>query len=371
MNIHKKFIFIMLQIIRLKNSFYQFHQVKKPKLYEFIMERFAIFNYINFDSLKYFLENYLKKEVTCEDLVNIFLNDQEKKEQVFDTVINMTTNFIKKLFGKTVKDGAVYNINLQNVFLTSDSIATFGDITISGSENVPNETINKLKEIMVEPLMKVEKTINSLNNSIEKALYTFTPTICDVEKEGVEITVEVKDLNEMLKFFIKYLLPFLSDKKTVEKLDNKWFNVDIDDKDSMTFIGNIAKAQKKSFNTNSNLQNELSATISESVSLSGQVNNFDAVYYWAMMFAYGDLNEMRISVPPQHFQKISLHARALIEIYKQQNIIMQNNFHSKITVQVSELVIQQIEELTVEINERKQLTRRITKEYVNKHFKFT
>ncbi len=360
------YIFIASQIIRFKNSIYQSNQMPESKLEKFVMERFVIFNYISFDSLKYFLENNLKKVVTRDELVNNFLVDQEKQEKVFETVIDMTKHVIEKMNETTVKEGSTFHINLQNVFLASNSNSNFGNIAISGSENVSEKTMNQFEKTFVEPLIKLQNEVSSLSNSIEKA-YAFKSNSCNVEKEGVQITVEVEDLKEMLKFFIKYLLPFFTDEKVVEKLNNEWWNIDIDDKESMTLIGNIAKA-KQSF-SNTDFKNELTTKIPESISsFSVPINNSDIVYYWAMMFAYGDLNQMRISVPFQHLKKISLHVQALIEHYKKPNVILKN-FHNNLTVQVSKLIIKQIDELTADAKEEKQLTRFITKEYLNEKFK--
>lgn len=362
-------------MIRFKNSFYKFNQVQESKLEEFVMKRFTIFNYISFDSLQLFFETSNPKKVTREELVNNLLTDQEKQEQVFNKVEDVITNKVLTNMSKTkVQNGSIITYILNGVFINADSDATYRDIEIN-SGGVSQEKHDQLGNMLVERIKKLENKINFLQNSVDK--YNIKSEDFNVDQNGVQVKIKIEDIQTLLSFFINFVLPFINEETTPENfVDDKWLGEGAKNKVFMTLIENLAqeKTNRKKTNnsdmTNAKLRNELKEKISESIStVSIPIGNYDLVMYWAMMFAYGDLNQMRNKIPLRHFKSISIHAENIINSYQNQNEIMKNS-HNNLTVHVANLIIKQIDELTDEvIKETDQLERYITIDYLNKQFK--
>ena len=224
---------------------------------------------------------------------------------------------------------------------------------------------NHFESIFIKLQEDFNKDFNKLQDFVEKA-YKFQSENVSVKENGVQVTVKVENITKMLSYFIKILLPFITDKKIIDELNKHEF-LNTDD-DPMTFEGNIKRPKNKTFNTDSGFQNELSNKVSPSISTFNiPISCPDIVLHWAMMFAYGNLKKMR-KIPLRHFQSISIHAESIIENYSKQDNLMKNAFNN-LTIDVAKLIIKQINELTDEVKEEDQLTRFITIEYINENYK--
>ncbi len=349
-----------MQIIRFEMFIDQINQENKLKLEELVLERFLILKYINFDSLKLSLETFFKKEVTCEELVQNFLEDEEIQKNVYETLKKGFENVSKK----AEKDNSVFNLNLHNVFWNNNGKMIMRDVSINETV-ISKEIENNIKNHFDFMFIKLQEDFNKWQNSVEKAFKLQSENF-SVKENGVQVTVKVENFKKMLSYFIKILLPFITDKKIIDELNKHEF-LNTDD-DPMTFDGNVKRPKNKTFNTDDGFQNELSNKVSPSISTFNiPISCPDIVLHWAMMFAYGNLKKMR-KIPLRHFQSISIHAESIIENYSKQDNLMKNAFNN-LTIDVAKLIIKQINELTDEVKEEDQLTRFITIEYINENYK--